>query len=305
MKISVAIATYNGEKFIVEQLQSILNQSRAVDEVIITDDQSSDSTVELIQDFIKSNGLSPSWKCLVNEKNLGFQENFKSAIDLTSGDIIFCCDQDDVWRFDRIEKMSAVIEQNEEIGLLYTDCRLFQIIDGEKKYIDKEKEEDESIQKIALNTYNRYLRSWGCLMCVRRDFYDCIKEDWYCGWAHDDFLWEVAVLLNKCYHFQYCSVERRIHGNNTSGNMGHNKEKRIHYLEGIRNSSAKLRILAEKYGKDTDTIDLYDKCRRMAEYRLNLVRDKKLSYFFHLLKYLKYYHSKKSYLVEFKIAIRG
>ena len=65
--ISVCIATYNGEKFIEKQLQSILDQTLSVDEVIICDDRSTDNTPNIIEDFIKKNGLEDSWSFSVNE----------------------------------------------------------------------------------------------------------------------------------------------------------------------------------------------------------------------------------------------
>lgn len=73
--ISVAMATYNGERFIIQQLSSILNQSVSVDEVIICDDCSTDSTVSLISDFIENNTLY-NWRVIKNQENLGFSKKF-------------------------------------------------------------------------------------------------------------------------------------------------------------------------------------------------------------------------------------
>jgi len=71
MKISVVMATYNGEEFIKEQLDSIRLQTRAVDEVIMCDDGSSDNTVAVAKQYITEYSLSDSWKVVVKEKNLG------------------------------------------------------------------------------------------------------------------------------------------------------------------------------------------------------------------------------------------
>ena len=70
MLVSVAVATYNGERFILKQLESIYNQTEAADEVIICDDCSTDKTVEICKDFIKKRSLS-NWRISVNEKNAG------------------------------------------------------------------------------------------------------------------------------------------------------------------------------------------------------------------------------------------
>lgn len=95
-KISVALATYNGEKYIEKQLDSIRNQTIKPDEVVIVDDKSSDRTVALINEFIAVNNLV-NWKLFVNEKNVGYRKNFYNALKKVTGEVIFLSDQDDEW----------------------------------------------------------------------------------------------------------------------------------------------------------------------------------------------------------------
>jgi glycosyltransferase involved in cell wall biosynthesis len=92
MKISVCMAVYNGEKFIHAQIQSILNQIDDDDELIIIDDCSSDSSVSIIKSFDSS-----KIKLFFNTLNVGPQKSFERALELSSGDIIFFSDQDDIW----------------------------------------------------------------------------------------------------------------------------------------------------------------------------------------------------------------
>ena len=82
MKVSVAMAAFNGEKFIEEQLASILSQTRPVDEVIICDDRSSDRTAELAEDFIARKHLQDTWRVEVNTQNVGYASNFIGAVRL-------------------------------------------------------------------------------------------------------------------------------------------------------------------------------------------------------------------------------
>ena len=117
--ISIALTTYNGEKFIEEQLKSLLDQSVKPDEVVIFDDCSTDRTADIVRAFIKTHGLT-SWALHVNAENMGFVPNFYQAIDRTSGDIIFLCDQDDVWHRDKIEIMAGMLESHPEILALNT-----------------------------------------------------------------------------------------------------------------------------------------------------------------------------------------
>ena len=101
--ISVAMATFNGEPYIQEQLDSIYNQTRKVDEIIIVDDCSTDSTVRVIEQYILSH-KDIDIKLYKNEENLGYKKNFKKAISLCHGDYVFLSDQDDIWMTDKIEK---------------------------------------------------------------------------------------------------------------------------------------------------------------------------------------------------------
>lgn len=119
MKVSVALCTYNGALFIEEQLKSIAQQTRVPDEVIILDDRSTDSTVELIDAVCKQYQLSCAIQ--INATRLGVEANFSCAMGKTTGDVIFFCDQDDVWSPEKVEKMIAPFERNETVSLVYSD----------------------------------------------------------------------------------------------------------------------------------------------------------------------------------------
>lgn len=113
-RVAVAMATYNGEAFIERQLRSILHQSRAADSVIISDDCSTDNTTFIVESFIRENRLL-TWQLIVNSDNVGFVDNYRRALRNTDADIVFLCDQDDLWRIDKLEKMLAVIEKSQTI----------------------------------------------------------------------------------------------------------------------------------------------------------------------------------------------
>ena len=95
MKTSVALCTYNGEKYIKYQLDSILNQTVPIDEIIICDDGSTDSTISILNSYREQ---YPSiFKIHTNENNLRSVKNFEKAISLCSNEFIFLSDQDDIW----------------------------------------------------------------------------------------------------------------------------------------------------------------------------------------------------------------
>lgn len=104
--ISLAMPTYNGEKYLREQLDSIYQQTIVPDEVIVVDDNSNDNTIKILQEYKERYGLI----YFVNEQNLGYNKNFEKAISLCSGDYIALCDQDDIWLPTKIEKTYNVLK---------------------------------------------------------------------------------------------------------------------------------------------------------------------------------------------------
>lgn len=120
--ISVAMCTYNGEKYIEEQLMSIINQTVLPDEIVICDDGSSDNTVQIVRNTLKN--WDRRYQIIINEKNLGYRKNFEKAIGLCKGEYIFLSDQDDVWNSKKIECMINEIKKDEEIVLVFHDAEL-------------------------------------------------------------------------------------------------------------------------------------------------------------------------------------
>ena len=122
MKISVAIATYNGAKYLAEQLESICNQSVTPDEVVISDDGSTDATCRIAEEFsAKYDGIS--FNISVNPAPGGSDRNFERAISLASGDVIYLADQDDVWLSDRLEIMQSILSASPLPGAVFCDSR--------------------------------------------------------------------------------------------------------------------------------------------------------------------------------------
>lgn len=128
MTVSVCMGIYNGEKYIGEQLGSILSQTRKADEVILCDDCSTDGTVEIVRGFIERNGLQENWKLYCNEENRGYPGNFYYVMGLCTGDVVFPADQDDVWAETKLERMCAVLERHPETAAVA--CK-FGLMDGE------------------------------------------------------------------------------------------------------------------------------------------------------------------------------
>lgn len=120
MKFSVAMCTYNGARYLPEQLGSLAGQTRPPDELVVCDDRSSDETVRLVEEYAARAPFPV--RLTVNETNLGSTKNFERAISLCRGDIIALCDQDDVWLPEKLARMEAVFQRSPRVGLVFTDA---------------------------------------------------------------------------------------------------------------------------------------------------------------------------------------
>lgn len=116
--VSIAMATYNGEQFLAQQLDSILSQSYANIEIIICDDGSTDATCEILQHYAQKGG---NIQCFFNETNKGLVKNFEKALLLCTGDYIALADQDDIWRHDKI---AILVDTIGEADLVHSDAHL-------------------------------------------------------------------------------------------------------------------------------------------------------------------------------------
>src|SRR5258705_13608690 len=122
MKISVAMATYDGEMYLQEQLQSIAEQVRLPDELVICDDGSTDRTGGIIRDFAASAPFAV--EVHENRTSLGPIENFQRAIELGRGDVLVLCDQDDRWRPEKLLRIDNCLLSSPNTGLLFSDAEL-------------------------------------------------------------------------------------------------------------------------------------------------------------------------------------
>jgi len=122
VKMSIAMSTYNGAVHLPAQLTSIAAQTRPSDEIVVCDDCSSDETRALVEAFAVATPI-PVHVC-VNERNIGTTESFARAIRLCSGDVIALCDQDDVWRRDKLQLIEEGFARAPAAGLVFSDAEI-------------------------------------------------------------------------------------------------------------------------------------------------------------------------------------
>ena len=157
--ISIAIATYNGDRFLREQLDSLYAQNRIPDEIIVCDDCSTDATPKILEEYHQKYGLI----YYVNENPLGVNKNFFKAISLCSGEYICICDQDDIWLPNKIETLYEAIKTYDKS---HPNCVSSQCIDIDAKGNiignTRLEEDSEGWQATLLTTG----RSQGCTMIM-------------------------------------------------------------------------------------------------------------------------------------------
>lgn len=128
--ISVALCTYNGEKYLSQQLDSILSQTMPVDELVIVDDCSQDSTCNIVHEYLTR--YPDIIKLYRNSFNLGSSKNFEKALKECQGDYIFFSDQDDVWREDKVEVTVSYLKKTNMLGVFSNG----KLIDGNNNQMD-------------------------------------------------------------------------------------------------------------------------------------------------------------------------
>lgn len=222
-KISVALCTYNGEKYIEKQLNSILNQSLNVNEIIICDDCSSDITQEILKN------IQAQYPDIIhlhfNDINLKSNANFEKAITLTTGDYIFLSDQDDIWMPNKVAQVIAHFEKNQNIEGIFTNASF---IDENDQPINQEislceffclfEGADNSSELLNnLLIYNgNYLT--GATLCIKKEIKDfAIPFKTGEHFIHDE--WLALILSNRktLYYYPEKLISYRIHQNQQLG----------------------------------------------------------------------------------------
>lgn len=189
VKISIAMATFNGEKYIWDQLMSIHNQTLKPNEIIVSDDCSTDNTVAVIKRFQEFTDIRI---CLHrNNSNLGVRKNFERSFLKTTGDFIFPCDQDDVWFEQKIEKMIALALSKPKKNVFSCDVLL---TDANLKSSNTSKL--QSLKNAGLD--ERY-HGMGCATLIRKGFLKSCLPIPANIFAHDNWINSIAFNTGTFY----------------------------------------------------------------------------------------------------------
>ncbi len=296
MTSSVVIACYNGSKYIIEQLESIRNQTVQPDEVIICDDRSTDNTYEIVAEYIEKNALS-TWKVYENEENIGWKVNFVKLIKLASKDIVFLCDQDDIWKRQKIETMKKILADNPDIKLLVSDLEVVYMSENTQLFKTSVLGK-EYFQHIRPQAKWLRIQRPGCVFAIDRVFaQECFSKIDSREIAHDQVLWQYSFVNNKIGYVRDKLVEYRRFEESASNEIINSKlEYRIHenkiFLEGLEAIINSCDISDERIRR---TIK---RCYCLEKERNILYKKKSIITWIKCLKYLDCYPYKRSWLAD-------
>jgi len=216
----VAMCTYNGESYLKAQLESILLQNKKPDMIVICDDYSSDATWEILEEF-KAKAQLPVI-IFRNDVRQGVIRNFERAVSSLTTDVIFLCDQDDIWLPDKVAKVSSIFESSPEISLIFSDAIL---IDENAEHFDHSlferlgvtrKEKEGILHDNALAVLLRRNIITGATAAFRRSLLPLalpFPETHY----HDEWLGFIAAATSRIKLIPEPTIKYRLHGKNVVG----------------------------------------------------------------------------------------
>ena len=223
MTFSVAMCTYNGEKYLKQQIDSILGQTVKVQEIVICDDCSTDHTVSILNSYKENH--PHLFKIFFNESNLGSIKNFEKAISICQNEIIFLSDQDDIWTPNKVNRIVSTFAKNKDISVIFTngyginDCG--EIIDVFTVWDSVENVKMRGYKFDYFNILNlRDNFCTGATMAMRNTVkHEMIPIPILEGLHHDKWIAMIASVKDKLYFLDEKLIYYREHASQQVGNV--------------------------------------------------------------------------------------
>lgn len=227
--VEILLATYNGEKYLQKQLDSIKNQTYKNWTLKIVDDCSLDRTKEILENFKKENPLNDI-EIYYNKINEGHCLTFFKLLEASKGEIIFFCDQDDIWYPKKIQRALNIVKEKQNAILYHTDQK---VIDAQERIIFNSSMErlKNSFIKFDLIDYISSNNVTGCTICINKKLKEkilkldkqVIKKIRYHDWAFAI----IAKLYGEIYYDNFISMDYRLHLENASIKIKRNKFEKL------------------------------------------------------------------------------
>lgn len=234
--ISIALCTYNGARYLPAQLVSLQAQTLPPDELVVCDDASTDGTWGLLQAFAQEAPFPV--KLVRNPHNLGYVKNFEQAIGLCQHDLVFLCDQDDVWHPEKLAQMQAVFVAEPSVGLVLHN---FERIGGEGRpyptapdfHGPRQVPTDALDAELAQHSLEAFVtprhKAWcGCMTAFRREFVDLLLPI-FPGKGHDDWIQKLLGPLTDTRFIATPLIQYRIHPHNANNHEAQGKGLKLRW----------------------------------------------------------------------------
>lgn len=261
MKISIAMATCEGARFLDEQLRSFVEQSRRPDELVVADDVSTDETGERLRAFHATAPFSVHLE--FNARRLGVLANFDRALGMTHGDLVLLSDQDDVWLPNKIEILERRVHENPQVGCFVHDAWL---ADAELEPIGTTK-----MSQIRASGLPATAMVQGCCAAFRRPLLNLLLPIPPDQPAHDNWLVQMADLLGQTLRLEEPLQYYRRHGRNVSNNVANRIDSPDLGRRGREWASNLLRRSSSVEGLDIELRFYLAGVKRLEERRASFV----------------------------------
>ncbi len=276
-KISVAMCTYNGSRFLFQQLDSILSQTLCPDQIVIIDDASQDNTWNIIEQYSQEHS-EVEFVIKKNNKNVGYIANFLNAVRAADGDIIFLADQDDVWYQTKISDVVNVFEMHEDA--LAVNCA-YDLIDADgKKIVNKLSVRQGNTGEIKKVSWRKFIlspRYPGMSLAIKKDLIDYLpgmSSDMIP--AHDWMLNQTAAYKDGLFSYEKILAGYRQHDSNSVGAIKGNTKCQLmeNRIRVIRFYSKTHNALKRIYPDDLSIQNWVNKLMNLDELRIRNIENK-------------------------------
>lgn len=251
-KISIAMGTYNGERFLKEQLESITAQTLPPAELVVCDDGSIDDTFAILESFADRAPFPV--RIHRNERNLGYRANFMKCASLCSGDLIAFCDQDDVWRDNKLSDVQRIFEKDPSVLAVFHNSMVTNANGSELRLFYQSPPCPAKCPPLTLPPiffpfgFSQTIRSSLLLAIPFRDR----TPDWFDpkqSAAHDLFFFALASSVGTIAYIDHPLVDYRQHGNNLFGAVAEKTAEVSRLLKDNRDILAHFSIVSNAYAK--------------------------------------------------------
>lgn len=260
LKCSAVMCTFNGLRHLDEQLASLAAQSRPLDELVICDDHSTDGTWEAVREFARDSGIPTVIRR--SESNVGYVRNFAEAVRLATGDVVFLCDQDDVWDQRKIAAFEDVFQSDPDVGLVFSDAEL--IDDSgrpigqrawQRRIVDFTPEQRRAWLSRPSAAVERLMRGYvvtGATMALRSRYLPLVLPVPSNAWTHDAWMAIVIAGVAPTVPLSESYTLYRLHPGQALGLEDPPGDLLLHRDEILRGRRTQLQLVSDRLKEHAD-----------------------------------------------------